>query len=114
MAKVTRLPPVTSVCPTESVSATIGFTSSTGIPNVSANCMAIEVRVPPMSVEPSSSVTLPSLFSLASTLEVKPMLNQNPEAMPRPRFLPGAVSSGVCHWAESRAACMHSMWPMRA
>ena len=34
-----------------------------------------------MSVEPSSSVTLPSLFSLASTLEVKPMLNQNPEAI---------------------------------
>ena len=63
VANVTRLPPVTPVKAMLSVSGTMGSTSSTGIPSVSAACMATDVRVPPMSTEPSRSVTVPSAFS---------------------------------------------------
>jgi hypothetical protein len=44
VAKVTRLPPVTPVKPIEAVSATIGFTRSTGMPSVSAAIIAIDAR----------------------------------------------------------------------
>ena len=50
------------------------------------------VRVPPMSVEPSTSVTLPSGLTLPEQLDASPTLNQKPAAMPRPRFVP---TSGV-------------------
>jgi len=46
------------------------------------------VRVPPMSVEPSMSDTLPSSLTVAEQLDLRPILNQKPAAMPRPRFLP--------------------------
>ncbi len=58
------------------------------MPSVSANCMATLVRVPPMSVEPSIRLTVPSGLTLAAALDFKPMLNQKPLAMPRPRYLP--------------------------
>ena len=66
------------------------------MPSVSASCMAMLVRVPPMSVEPSTSVTMPSSLTLAEQLDAPPMLNQNPAAIPRPRFLPG---SGDFQWS---------------
>jgi hypothetical protein len=50
--------------------------------------MATDVRVPPMSVEPSTRLTLPSALTLAVALDFRPTLNQNPDATPRPRFSP--------------------------
>ena len=67
------------------------------------------VRVPPMSVEPSTSVTVPSALTLAAALLFSPMLNQKPLAIPRPRFLP---TSGVCQWSLQLAASSVSMKPM--
>ena len=71
-----------------SVSATVGTTSSAAIPNVSANCIAMPARDPPMSVDPSTSETFPSEFRVAVTTLFNPMLNQNPLATPRPRCFP--------------------------
>src|SRR5262249_7334356 len=90
---VTPLPPVVEVKPMESVSPTVGCTSSTGIPSTSASCCATDARVPPMSGEPSTSLTVPSGFTIASALEGPVPLNQNPLATPRPRLGPasGAV-----------------------
>ena len=76
VAYVTRLPPVTSVWPMESVSPTCGLTSSARRPKVSANCMATDVRVPPMSVEPSTKLTVPSALTLAVQEDLSPTLNQ--------------------------------------
>jgi hypothetical protein len=56
------------------------------MPSASASCMAIEVRVPPMSVEPSTRLTVPSALTLAVTVDLSPILNQKPLATPRPRF----------------------------
>ena len=49
VAKEVRLPPVAKVYPMESVSTTVGLTSSYAMPKVSAACWAMEARVPPMS-----------------------------------------------------------------
>ena len=68
------------------------------------------VRVPPMSVEPSTSVTVPSSFTAAEQLDAPPMLNQNPAAIPRPRFAP---VRGDFQWSLSRAASRHSTRPTR-
>ena len=81
-----------AVYPTVSVSATDGWTLSAGMPSTSAACMAIDVREPPMSVEPSTSVIVPSAFTPMWHLESKPMLNQKPMATPRPLYVP---STGV-------------------
>ena len=72
VAYVVRLPPVISVNAIESVSGTIGCTSSIAIPSVSASCIAIDVRVPPMSIDPSRSVTVPSAFTIACALDGPP------------------------------------------
>ena len=48
------------------------------MPSVSASCMAMLVREPPMSVEPSSSVTVPSAFTLAEHARLQP--DVEPEA----------------------------------
>src|SRR5579872_157323 len=56
----------------ESVSTTVGRTSSAGIPSTSAACMAMEVRVPPISVEPSTRFTVPSALTLTVQLDVEP------------------------------------------
>ena len=76
----------------ESVSPTSGKTSSAEIPNTSASCWEIEVRVPPISTEPSVNITVPSALTLATAQEGPVLLRQKPKATPRPRFLP---SNGV-------------------
>src|SRR5581483_7546821 len=88
VANVVRLPPVTAVYPIESVSTTVGRTSSAAIPRTSAACIAMDVRVPPISVDPSTRFTVPSAFTLIVQLDSNPTLNQNPTATPRPRFGP--------------------------
>src|ERR1700730_8362564 len=75
-----------------SVSATTGLTSSARMPSASAICMATEVRVPPISVEPSTRLTVPSALTLAVALDFRPMLNQKPDATPRPNLRPVAVA----------------------
>ena len=92
--KVTLLPPVTEVYPTESVSPTIGLMLSAGIPSTSAVCMANEARVPPMSGDPSTRLTVPSALTLAVALAGPVPLNQNPAATPRP-WLATLKGSGV-------------------
>ncbi len=84
MANVVLLPPVTAVNPIVSVSTTEGLTSSTGIPSTSAACMAMEVLDPPMSVDPSVRLMDPSLLTAILQAESKPILNQNPIAIPLP------------------------------
>ena len=54
----TPLPPDVDVNPTESVSPTVGMTSSIGSPSVSANIWAMAVREPPMSMLPSMRLTV--------------------------------------------------------
>ncbi len=88
VAKVTRLPPVTSVWPIESVSATIGRTSVTGSPSTSAVIIAIEAREPPISGEPVTTLAVPSAWIFTVAEDCMPALNQNPDATPRPRNLP--------------------------
>ena len=46
------------------------------MPSVSANCIAMLVRLPPISVEPSTRFTWPSAFTLAETLDLPPQLPQ--------------------------------------
>ncbi len=76
------------VNPIVSVSPTWGLTSSTEIPNVSANCIAEVVRVPPISADPSIRFTVPSGLTVAIAVAGPVPLNQNPEATPRPVYLP--------------------------
>src|SRR5262249_12451331 len=90
---VTPLPPVLEVKPTESVSPTDGLTSSIGIPSTSASCWDTEARVPPISGEPSTSLTLPSGLTIAMALEGPVPWPQNPLATPRPRY--GPVSGAL-------------------
>ena len=88
VAKVMRLPPVTSVWPIESVSAMIGRTSVTASPSTSAVIIAIEAREPPISGEPVTTLAVPSAWILTVADDCMPALNQKPEATPRPRNLP--------------------------
>ena len=46
-----------------SVSTTDGLTDSALIPRTSAACIAIDALDPPMSVEPSVKITVPSIFN---------------------------------------------------
>jgi hypothetical protein len=86
---------VTSVYPLLSVSATLGFTRSTGMPSSSATISAWATRVPPMSGFPVTTAALPSMFSVTVALEFIPALNQKPQAMPRPWLAPrGAFQCG--------------------
>ena len=57
---------------------------STGIPSTSAACIEIEVLVPPMSVEPSTKLKVPSAFTANEQLDCLAILNQNPDATPLP------------------------------
>ena len=58
------------------MSPTVGLTSVTGIPKISAACIEIDVLVPPISVEPSTNATVPSVFTVKLTVDFKPTLNQ--------------------------------------
>ena len=86
--KAVRLPPVTPVQPMESVSPTVGWTSSTERPRVSAACMASTARMPPISTEPVTSAMVPSALTVTVAEDWLPPLNQKPMATPRPRFGP--------------------------
>ncbi len=48
--------------------------------------MLTEARVPPISGVPVTSVAVPSSLILSETQVSPPMLNQKPEATPRPWF----------------------------
>src|SRR5216110_550230 len=54
--------------------------------------MAREAREPPMSMEPSTSVTVPSGLIDAAALELRPALAQKPSETPRPRSFAGGES----------------------
>ena len=83
VAKVARLPSVTSVKPTDSVSATTGVIRWTSMPSSSAAMRAMEARLPPMSGLPVITVAVPSSLRFTVALDCSPMLNQNPVPMPR-------------------------------
>ena len=84
VAKVTRLPPVRPEKPIEVVSAIIARTRSTGRPRVSAAIIAIEAREPPMSGLLDTTVAPPSSSTCTAAEDSPPMLNQKPQATPRP------------------------------
>ena len=65
-----------------------GTTSSYATPIASANCMASEARLPPMSAEPMLRLSRPSALTAANAEDSMPTLNQKPVATPRPRFSP--------------------------
>ncbi len=79
-----RLPPVRKLKPREPVSPMIGRTFSTGTPSSSAATEASAARSPPMSGVPAISDTVPSSLRVRETVVSPPMLNQKPEATPRP------------------------------
>ncbi len=83
-----RLPPVTPVQPTESVSPTVGWTSSTPSPSTSAACIARTALIPPISTEPVTRAIVPSALTVTVAEDWLPPLNQKPMATPRPRFGP--------------------------
>ena len=91
-AKVTRLPPVMPEKPIEAVSPTIGRHFSMGMPSTSAAIIASEAREPPMSGLAETTLTVPSSLTWTAAEDSPPMLNQKPEATPRPWFLPSFTS----------------------
>jgi hypothetical protein len=91
VAKVTRLPPVTWVKPIDTVSPTTVRTISAGTPSTSATIMPIEARDPPISGLPDTATTVPSSATCTAADDSPPMLNQKPEATPRPWNLPNFV-----------------------
>ena len=103
-----RLPPSAIA----SVSGIRGCTRSTPIPKVSANCMAMDVRVPPMSGDDSSMVTEPSPLRRAVADEVPPPLPQKPEATPRPHSRPSRCETGACQWLVVWATRSCSLFPI--
>ncbi len=94
--KAERLPPVRKLKPSEPVSPMIGRTLSKGTPSSSAATAANEARRPPMSGVPAMRDTVPSSFTVSETLVSPPILNQKPEATPRPcHFRSGAFQCSV-------------------
>src|SRR6185295_11225832 len=94
--KAERLPPVRWLKPKEPVSPMIGRTFSYGIPSSSAATEVSAARRPPMSGVPAISDTVPSSFTVSDTQVSPPMLNQNPEATPRPcHFRSGVFQCSV-------------------
>ncbi len=89
--KVALLPPVRKLKPREFVSPITGLISSIGTPSSSAAIIAIDAREPPISVVPSVRPTVPSSLIVIDELVSPPMLNQNPEATPRPWFGPSGA-----------------------
>ena len=76
------MPPVK---PIELVSGIDGFISEASSPSVSATIIAIEVRLPPISTEPSLRLMVPLSLTEMAAEDMPPPLNQKPPATPRPR-----------------------------
>src|SRR5882672_6930005 len=89
--KAERLPPVRKLKPREPVSPMIGRTFSYSTPSSSAATAASDARRPPMSGVPAMSDTVPSSLTVNDTHVSPPMLNQKPEATPRPCHLRSGV-----------------------
>ena len=73
------------------MSAMIGRTWSTSMPSSSAVIMHSEAREPPMSGVPTVSAVVPSSLTISDAQVSPPMLNQKPEATPRPWLGPSAA-----------------------
>ena len=58
------------------------------MPKVSAACIAIDALEPPISVDPSTRLIVPSLFTVILQDDCNPTLNQYPTAIPLPLFGP--------------------------
>jgi hypothetical protein len=69
----------------------IGRSFSRSMPSSSAAIIHTEARDPPISGVPVINVAVPSSLMLSETQVSPPMLNQKPEAIPRPWF----ASSGA-------------------
>jgi hypothetical protein len=91
VANVTRLPPVVAEKPIEVVSATMARTRSIGRPRVSAAIIAMAAREPPMSGLLDTTVAPPSSSTWTAAEDSPPMLNQNPQATPRPWLGPSGA-----------------------
>ena len=76
LRRVVLLPAVRPLYPMESVSLMLGWTSSAAMPNASAHIIAMDVREPPMSGEPSARLTVPSLLMEMEQLAGIPALPQ--------------------------------------
>ena len=61
------------------------------MPSTSAAMIAIDARDPPMSGFGSTTTAVPSSLTCTAALDCPPMLNQNPDATPRPWFGPSAA-----------------------
>ena len=61
------------------------------MPSSSAAIMESDAREPPMSGVPAMRATVPSSPTLRAALVSPPMLNQKPDATPRPWFGPSEV-----------------------
>ena len=84
LENVVRLPAVTRLKPSECVSAITARTRSTGMPNSSAAIIDIDMREPATSAVPRMIVTVPSGARFIDPAVSPPLLNQKPQAMPRP------------------------------
>ena len=73
------------------MSLIIGRTLSSSMPSSSAAIMESEAREPPMSGVPATRATVPSSPTWRFAQVSPPMLNQKPEATPRPWFGPSGV-----------------------
>jgi hypothetical protein len=95
--KVPRLPSVMSLWPSDDGVGDDG-TSDLFVGNAQffRHASASEAREPPTSTVPTASVTEPSGVTLTSTQVWPPKLNQKPQAMPRPWFLPSGAF--MCGW----------------
>ena len=83
------------------------------MPSDSANCMAIEARLPPMSVLPSTRFTVPSGLTAAAALDCPPQLNHMPAATPRPRPLARPAAPVVRDSAGGQQPPARFQWPRR-
>jgi hypothetical protein len=98
------------VNPIEAVSPTIVRTLSAGICSVSATIIPMEARDPPISGLPDTATTVPSSATCTAALDSPPMLNQNPQATPRP--CPGFSGDFQCavFFAASSVARNPMFW----
>ena len=66
----------------------MGLMRATSMPSSSAAIWASAIRVPLRSGLPETRTAVPSSLMLRMALDSPPLLNQKPEATPRPWFAP--------------------------